>query len=276
MKRTKVEGGPVETVTDFEDRTRGGGYGCVWLPDGRIVFAPGQDNGLFSVPAVGGEPKPLTQPDEERGESGHRLPSVLPDGRTLLYTAVFFTPPPDWDRARIMALRLDTGEKKVLTQDGSDARYAASGHLLFAREGRLMALRFDAERLEILGEPVPVLDGLAHCVQTAGSGRETGASQYAVSRSGTLVYGSGSVYSEFRGEVVWVDRNGREEPLGLDQGRWSSVRFAGDGHRALFVRGGPPSAVWLYDFDRKTLRRQTFEGRTRFATWGPGPDEFTY
>jgi eukaryotic-like serine/threonine-protein kinase len=275
LKRTAVESVRVETVTELRDPRGAGGYGCAWLPDGTIAFAPEENGGLLVVPAVGGEPRPLTEPDA-KGEVGHRLPSALPGTRAILYTAVRYVDYPDWSVARIVALRLDTGERRVLVEGGSDGRYAASGHLLFAREGRLLAARFDPGRLEVRGEPAPVWDGVVHSVHTGHVQSETGAAHYGVSRDGLAAFSPGSVAPEARREVVRVDREGREEPLGAERRHWLSARLSPDGRRALLTTNYPPRAVWLYDFERGILRRQTFEGRALFAVWGAGPEEFTW
>ena len=225
---------------------------------------------------MGGEPSPLTQLDAEAGEISHRLPSATQDGRAVIYTAVRYGGNPDWSSARVMVLRLETGESRVLVEGGSDGRSCPSGHLLFARDGRLMATRFDLKRLEVQGEPVAVWNGLVHSVQTGGSKRETGAAQYAVSRDGLAVFAPGSVWPEAQNKLVWVNRKGNEEALALEPRAWLSVRIAPDRRGALLTTIYPPSAVWYYDFERKTLRRQTHAGRVVFAAWGPGAEEFTY
>lgn len=274
LKRTRVEGGPFEQVAVFEDPDQGGGFGLAWLPDGTIVFSPRESAGLYTVMAVGGDPRPLTHLDAKAGEYDHRLPSVLPDGRTILYTELRYSSD-NWAQARIVALRLDTGEKKELIEGGADGRYVSSGHLVFAREGRLMAVRFDAERLEVSGVPVPVLDGVAHSVHWGASQNNTGAAQFGVSREGLLAFGSGSVHPERTKEIVWVDRKGREEPAGIEPKSWLTARIAPNGREALLSTLYTPRTVWLYDLERKVLRRQSFEGESSAALWGPGKGEFT-
>jgi serine/threonine-protein kinase len=276
LKRTRVEGGPLEQVTSFEDPDEGGGFGFSWLPDGTIVFAPREGEGLYRVTAVGGEPRPLTHPGMAVGEYDHRLPSPMPDGHTILYTEVRYSSG-DWSQARIVALRLESGEKKVLIEGASDGRYVASGHLLFAREGRLMAVQFDADRLEVKGDPVPVLDGLAHSIHAGNSKWDTGAAQYGVSSDGLLVFGSGSVLSELPKELVWVDREGHEELLAIEPKAWLSARISPDTRQVLLTSdSGGAQIVWLFDLERESLRRQSFDGQCGWALWGPGTGEFTF
>lgn len=272
VRHAPVEGGPVVKVTEFSGSL---GFGCAWLPDGTILFAPRFNDVLYGVPAVGGEARPVTRLDADQGEYGHRLPSVLPDGKGVIYTSIRFDGNPDWSRSHIVGLRVGTGETKVLVEGGSDGRYAATGHLLFAREGRLMGVRFDPDRLRLDGEPVPLLDGMVHAVHSGSTGTETGAAQFGLSGDGLLVFAPGSVRPESQNRIVWLDREGREQPLDVETRRWISVRIARDGRQALLATNYPPRAVWLYDFERKTLRRQTFVGRPLWGLWGPSQLEFT-
>jgi hypothetical protein len=63
--------------------------------------------------------------------------------------------------SRIAVRDLKTGQTKVLIQGGTSPHYAASGHLVYAAAGTLRAVPFDADRLEVYGNPGPVLDHLA-------------------------------------------------------------------------------------------------------------------
>jgi Tol biopolymer transport system component len=264
LKRTVVEGVTNETVASLEMAP----FGCDWLPDDTIIFSPGVQTGLFAIPAVGGEPRALTRLDEEASEFSHRLPSVLPDGRSILYTALRFNNH-SWNQARIVAERLDTGGKKVLIEGGSDGRYVASGHLLFAREGSLMAIQLDADHLEIRGEAVPVLDGVVHAIHSNNSVNETSAAQYGTSLGGLLIYAPGSVYPERSVELVWVDGRGREKTIELPDGNWSGPKISPDGEEVSLVRNYPPKELWIYGVERRTLRRQTVDGSAGKVIWGP-------
>ena len=50
-------------------------------------------------------------------------------------------------------MKLETGERKVLIQGGSDARYVPTGHIVYVRAGALMAAPFDLDRQEVTGSP---------------------------------------------------------------------------------------------------------------------------
>jgi serine/threonine-protein kinase len=255
----------------------GGGYGASWSPDGTIVFA-GLQNGLMRVAATGGEADTLTRLDREAGETSHRLPQFLPDGRTVLFTVLRHTERTsrvDWSQARIYAQSLVTGERTRLIEGGSNARYVSTGHLIFAREGRLLAVKFDPDRLVVTGPEVPVLEGVSHSIHTGNSARETAAAQFAVSSSGVLAYVAGSVFPEINTAVVWADRHGREEALRVDPKGYLCARLSPNGREVLLCDNYEPRDVWLWDIERQVQRRQTFEGNHVWATWGPEPDEFT-
>ena len=253
------------------------GYGASWGLDGTIIFAL-EKGGLFRVSASGGEPEEITQLDEAAGEVSHRLPHLLPDGKAVLFTVRHHTGYMNWKRARILVQSLETGQRKQLLEGASDGRYVPSGHLVFARKGRLLAVPFDLDRLEVTGSEVPVLDGINHSIYTNSSELETGAGQFSFSETGMLAYVAGSVYPEGKYTPVWVDRKGREEALGLepeDLKDYAIGRVSPDGRQVLLTDAYPPQDVWLFDLDRQTLRRQTFEGKNDAAIWGPGPERFT-
>ena len=108
----------------------------------------------------------LTKPDRERGEDDHVWPEFLPDGKAVLFT---INPATGMgiDNAQIAVLDLRTGTSKVLIRGGSHAHYVPTGHLVYGVAGTLRAVAFDPERLEVVGTPAPVLEG----VMTTGLGR---------------------------------------------------------------------------------------------------------
>ncbi len=251
-------------------------YGIAWGPDDRIFFGGGNGR-IFRVSASGGEPEEITQLDEKAREVSHRLPHILPNNSAVFYTVLRYAPFFDSEeRAQIFVQSLETGARKLIIEGGSDARYVPTGHVVFARKGRLLAVPFDLERLEVTGPEVPVLDAINHSIHTGNSIRDTGVAQLSFSSSGTLAYVAGSVFPEIKREAVWVDRQGREERLEVEPRCYLSGRVSPDGRHVLLSGQYPPKDVWIFDLKRKLLRRQTFEGNQRWAVWGPGPDHFTF
>jgi serine/threonine-protein kinase len=268
LRKLPLSGG--EPTTLCECRV---GYGVSWGSDGTIAFASITSTIQF-ISSSGGEPREITELDEERNEVSHRLPHFLPGGTAFLYTALRYRE--FMDAADIYVHSLDTGERKLLLEGATDARYVGSGHVVFVREGRLFAAPFDLDRLEIRGAETPVLDGINHAMYTGFSGRETGVAQFAVSPDGTLVYSGGSVFPDLPRELVWVDREGNETPPGVEPMNYRPQRVSRDGRTALLAKSYRPLDVWLLDLERGTTRRQTFEGNQYYAVWGPGPNQFTF
>jgi Tol biopolymer transport system component len=159
-------------------------------------------------------------------------------------------------------LSMATGERRDLIQGGTHARYASSGHLVFARGGTLMAVPFDSQRLELTGTAVPVVEGV---LQAAFSG----AAQYSFSSTGSLVFVPDSVRATQR-RLVWVSRNGAEKPLAAPAGAYRIPRLSPDGRQVAVVIEEPEPQVWQYDLARETLTRLTFEGdANRNPVWTP-------
>jgi hypothetical protein len=181
LKKVSITGGPPITLC----RVAGSPRGASWGSDDTIVFATNtQRSGLLSVPAGGGEPKVLAQPDSTKGEVGSQFlfPSILPDGRGVLFTIIA---PAQVETAQVAVLDLKTGQRKTLVRGGSHAEYVDSGHLVYAAAGTLRAVRFDLARLEVVSDPVPVVEQVMAA--------PTGEANFAVSRGGTLVYVPGGL-----------------------------------------------------------------------------------
>ena len=190
--------------------------GVYWAADNKILFGlidAKNGGGIMRVSDSGGVPEMLVP-----AESGQAIfPQILPDGKTLLYTAG--SP----DRPNIVVKPMKSGEPRVLFE-GTDAWYLATGHILYrsASSDSVFAVPFNLERLELAGKPVPVIE------HVLGSGV-----QYAVSESGTLAYLSGDPDAGKAGRftLVWVDREGREEPLPAEPNLYSCPRISPDGNR---------------------------------------------
>jgi serine/threonine-protein kinase len=245
LKKVSITGGPEITLCQFS----GTPLGASWGDDNTITFATNAPHtGLWRVSADGGKPTIVTEPDSEQPGWTYSFPSTLPLGRGLLFT---MTTPGEADRS-VAVLDLKSGRRKTLIQGGSDAQYVESGHLIFAAAGALRAVRFDPIRLEVLGDPVTVVDR----VMT----KPSGAANYAVSRAGTLVYiGAGLSEMTAPRALIWVDRKGHEEPTGAPLRAYGTPRLSPDGTRIAAEIYDQSTDIWIWDFARETLTRLTFE-----------------
>jgi serine/threonine-protein kinase len=256
LKKVSVTGGaPVTLASSSRTNSRGG----TWGSDGRIIFAPGATTGLSRVSASRDTPEVLTTLDTKKGEGSHRFPQLLPGGKAVLFT---IGTGGSWDAAQIVAQRLDSGERTVLIQGGSDGRYLPSGHLVYVRAATLMAVPFDPERLEVKGSPVPLIEGVLQGTENSG------AMHASVSSSGWLVYAAGG--NRLERTVVWVDRKGAEQPLAAPPRPYVAPRLSPDGQLVLEgIDQGNKTDIWLYTIARGTLTRLTFEATNNNPVWAP-------
>ena len=259
LKKVLVEGGVPSPLCDASFL-----YGATWGRDS-IVFSDEADSGLSRVPAEGGKPETLTKPDPKRDEGSPRLPSWLPNGKAVLFTAMkhSFDPKP-W----LALLRLDTGGWRVLIEDAADARYVPTGHLLFLRQGTLMAVRFDLDKLEVIGQPVALVENVMQGFGLTYRHR-TGAGQLGISDTGSLIYAPGGVPQPPGNSLLWVDQRGMEQPAAALQFPFSEVRLSSDGQRVAYTTGGQELLVYVYDLARGTNSRLTGEGWSFYAIWTP-------
>ena len=245
--------------------------GAVWMPEGKIVYA-NSSGGLFEILATGGSVRQLTTLADD--EASHRLPTRLTN-KDVMFTVKRFQNG-GWDATRIEMLSLDSGERKVLVEEGADARYVVSGHLVYVRMGSLVAATFNVDRLEVIGEPVVILDGVSQSVNAARTGSDSGAGQFAISRAGTLAYLPGGIRSEERRSLVWVDRNGDVEALEAPQRSYWTPRLSPDGNRiAVHAYTNTLSQIWVYDVPRNTLSLLSPETGMQ-ARWTPDGTRLVY
>jgi Tol biopolymer transport system component len=264
IKRVPMAGGQPATIADIADGGRGS---ATWADDGAI-FVAGR-TGILRVPSTGGTPATLTTSDRSKNER-HVLPHALPGGKAILFTAVNGR---DWATANVVLLSVDTGERRVLVQGGADARYVDTGHLVYVKTGTLMAVPFDLRSQQLAGSPVAVLEDVMQSVNTPNSSDETGAGQFAVSRSGALLYLAGGVHPNLESSWEWMDRTGaRKKVESVPAGSYLFPRLSPDG-RIVAVNVRRPASrvadVWIYDLLRAAPSRLTFEANGSSPVWSP-------
>jgi len=259
LKRISVQGGAAVTLCDAPN-DRGGGWG----DDGTIVFAPDIRVPLAKVSSAGGTPQPLTTLDKQAGE-GQRWPQVLLGGKAVLFTSNT-TAVEDSD---IVVYSMASGQRKTV-QRGFYGRYLPGGHVVYMHEGTLFAVPFDLKRLEVTGQPTPILEGVA-------ATPTTGAAQFSFSDTGNLVYvaGRGGIQDV---SVYWMDREGKFTPLRETPGAYLNPAFSPDGNRlALEISDGKRSDIWVYEWERDILTRLTFAGETNGnPVWTPDGQRIVY
>ena len=181
LKKVEVGGGPVTVLSDAYSVSRG-----AWSPQGTILFVPRPNGPIHAVADTGGQSRPVTTLDTNRGEASHRVFHFLPDGRHFLYGT-------SGQRPGIYAASIDGGPSRDVLAAVSAATFAPPNYLLFNRQQTLMAQRFDSSTLERLGSAVPIAEEIA-------------GGAFSVSDEGTLVYRAGSSRGS---QLAWVMRDGR-------------------------------------------------------------------
>ncbi|MCU1382752.1 MAG: pknB 22 [Acidobacteria bacterium] len=262
IKKVSMSGGPAISVCRFANGGTGSdsSQGASWGQNDTIIFATTNlSTGLLSVSATGAEPTVLTRPDQKQGELDHVFPSFLPGSQAVLFT---ITNASGLESSQVAVLDLKTGQRKILIRGGGAAEYVGSGqggYLVYAVAGALRAVRFDPVRLDVLSNPVAVLDQVTT--------KSTGAAEFSVSPQGALAYLPGGV-AQIQGAehtLVWVDGKGHEEAIKAPPRAYQRGTLSPDGTRiALDVRD-QENDIWIWDLVHDTLTRLTAD---------PAPDSF--
>jgi len=254
IKKVSLDG-PVSTVLKVGDAR-----GLSWASEDSLIYSPEPATGLFKISANGDNRQAISQLDEAKKERTHRWPQVLPNGKAVIFTVGGVDSPDSYERANIEAVILATGERRIVMQNASMARYVTTGHLVFARGGGLYATRFDIDSLTTEGNPEPVLQGVAGDVTT-------GAAHFAIADDGTLAYVPGGTGANDR-RLFWVDRTGNVQPLNMAAGQYNDVRISPDGSRAALLVGSVGVGdVWVFDLGRMTSTRLTFNAANASPVW---------
>ncbi len=127
-----------------------------------------------------------------------------------------------------------------------------------------MAAPFDLARLEVTSDPVPILER----VRSVSGSR---AVDYSFSNDGTFVYVPSTSTGGLDRILVWVDREGQEEPLAAEPQGYETPRISPDGTRlAITIDESGGGDVWIYDLEREILTRLTFDpAEDHYPVWTP-------
>ncbi len=262
LKKVSLQGGPPKTVCNVPVNSRGGSWG----DDGTIVFAL-VSGGLWRVSAEGGTPTQITSLDQSKGEKSHRFPRLLPGGKAVIFT-IKTNLIGSFDDAEIAVARLDTGERHVLVEGGSCAEYAASGHIVYAHTGSLLAVPFDRSRLAVTGPPKPVLGGVI-------TDPSTGAAMFSSSSPGILAYAPGT-NRPFEGLLIWRDQQGRVERL-ADTRCYADPKLSPDGRQLAVRILAANDDIWMFEISRHAFSRLTSGGGNYYApVWTPDGKRLVY
>ena len=256
LKRVSLSGGDAVTICEA-----GFGGGGSWNQDGIIVFAPGIDTPLMQVSASGGTSTPATQLDTAQGESAHMAPVFLPDGRRFLFSLF------GGGRSGIFVGMLGSPEIRAVTTFDAVPQFVAPDLLLFVQtEGQLAGQRLEMTRLELVGDVIPIAEG----VETNGPN-----ASFAASANGTIVYWSGS---ETITQPTWMMRDGKVVGTLGSPGPWVNLVISSSGRQVGIDRIDNDPSIWLLDVARGTASRET-SATPRYLSspvWSPDGGSIAY
>jgi serine/threonine-protein kinase len=248
LKKIPMSGGPAVTIADSSNEFS-------WGDGDVVVFKRGR--GLWRVSAAGGVPTLIAMSDTAKGETSLSWPFVLPGGKAALFDVVTQN---DNASAQLAAVRFDDREVIPLGVTGRNARYVASGHIVFGRlDGTIVAAPFDAARLRVTGPAVTVVEG----VFVKGGG----ASEFGVALDGTLFF----VEGQSEGELDLVDRMGAARPLLPGAHAYANPRSSPTSGRVVFQMAEratfAKTDIWVYNDLTKTVSRLTNDGKSTRPEW---------
>jgi serine/threonine protein kinase len=229
-----------------------------------IVYTDQQ--GMFYIP--NGSDRPVTVPLDLTEYAQPTMPEVLPGGRVALVTVVAtrsntaVRSVPDAS-SRIDAIDLVTGARTTIVRGGGHARYLRTGHLAYGAGRSLWAVGFDPDSLEVQGTPVEVVN-------------DPGAEYFEAASDGTLIYVRG-LTSGSAATLVWVDRQGREEPLGTPSMSYLYPRLSPDERRIALDVAGPNRDIYIWDIARRALERFTTDpAEDAIMRWSPDGSKLVF
>jgi eukaryotic-like serine/threonine-protein kinase len=235
LKKIAAAGGAVLTLADAASFGGGG----TWNGDGVILFNATDTGPVFSTSESGGAPTAVTALEASAGERRHRHPHFLPDGRHFLYVVES----DNRQRGGVYVASLESKQTKRLLDVQRNIQYAPSGHLLFVREGALMAQPFDLATLEIRGTPSVIAQQISVSF---------GVAPFSASGNGVVVYKT----TESDMDLVWFTRAGGRISTVAERAGYSQIDLSPDEQNVAVQIGGD---IWIIDLGTEVRSRLTFD-----------------
>jgi Tol biopolymer transport system component/predicted Ser/Thr protein kinase len=240
LKTVDLSDGSIQNLTSAGPYSTG-----TWNRAGILLFSNSTGSPIYRIPAAGGTPVAATR--IEKGDTGHSHPHFLPDGKHFLYTAWCLDAPP-----RIEMASLDSPEPKPVLGNARAVAYAA-GYLLFVRDSRVFAHRFDPAAGTLSGQPTALAE----------------AASFSAAGGFVVAYQGGSA----QGRLEWFDSNGNSQGVIGDVGEYTAPRISPDGRRVLTGVRDPRSGetdLWSFPLAAGVSTRLTFgPGRKLWSVWSP-------
>jgi len=262
LKKVPSAGGPVSAICPAEPMAGGG----AWNSDDTILFAPGMTGGLYRVPANGGTPQPVLNPNPAKSERAFLWPQFLPGNQRFIFfvstdsaetTGVYggsiASPGSYW--------RLFASETNAVFSGMGDSGSRQNGYLLFVRGRTPMAQAFHASSLALDGQPISIGDNI-------GSLRSLLLAPISVSNNATLVY---QTVGDATRQMVWMNRSGKQTAAVRETGEWGPPRISPDGTRAAAAKlaSDGHADLWLLDTDGTATQFTATPAHEGSPVWSP-------
>jgi eukaryotic-like serine/threonine-protein kinase len=263
LKRTDFSGGVPEILCNVA------GSHATWNQAGVVLFSAGPGKPVQRLDLADCAIKPATRFDASNQEIAQDYPQFLPDNRHFLWVTARSVN--GQRRFDIFAGALDSDQRELLVANASMPSYVPPGILVFAREGKLLAVSFDAKHLRVRGETFPVVR------EQISFGHATGFAFYSVSNNGVLVYVPEIISPS---QLQWFDRAGERIGVVGEPGIYQNLQLSPEGQRIAINRLDPQTHtgdVWIYDIPRNTWARMTFKPAAgAHVVWSPDGREIAF
>ena len=264
LKKIDRTGGAAISVCDAPN-----GRGGTWNQDGIILFTPETQTPIHRVSSGGGSSTAVTELDPSQNETTHRYPVFLPDGKNFLYLRGSHGLAGRDEGNAIWIGSLDSNDTNRLMQSESDV-FFTQGHLLFVRDGFLMAQPFNTSDLELSDDAFAIDEDvgfLANFFKGA----------FAASQNGILAYQQGFGVES---QLIRLDSDGNELGEIGEVDRFQQIRLSPDEKKlavTVFDSGSGTADLWLYDIARQAKSRLTFDEANDVApVWSPDGERIAF
>lgn len=144
-----------------------------------------------------------------------------------------------------------------LNLPGTSAKYLTNGSISFMRGSTFFVVPFDITQQKVLAEPKEILTGVRL--------EHLGAGQFSVSSEGTIIYIAGE--DTYIGGFVWVDKNGKTEPVSFSKENYGTFRLSPDQSKIAAPIYSTTNDLWVLDISSSKKMRVTSTGRSDFPVW---------
>ncbi|MBI5836698.1 MAG: serine/threonine-protein kinase [Candidatus Eisenbacteria bacterium] len=252
LYKIDIAGGPPLTICDAPRGSDGS-----WGRGDVILFDGATGDTVQRVSASGGIPAGATTVNRKAGETFTAWPQFLPDGKHFLF--VCYGP---GERRMLCVGMLGSLQAQTLGPAASRAEFTL-GHMLYVRQGTLLAQPFDAGTRKFRGDPFPVAENVEFDA--------IGSARFSASTEGTLVYRSGGSVAS-RG-LTWLDRSGKTIGSVGGLADYDNPALSPDGSQLAVGITDPARGlgdIWVWDLSRNLGSRVTFAKRDTYdPVWMP-------